>query len=54
MAEDGQPLPMKFQDHHEFPEFDHRADPSRQGDQHSATTAPPAGNTTKLGKIRGP
>ena len=30
----GQSLPMKVQDHHEFPEFDHRAAPSRQGEQH--------------------
>jgi len=37
LAGDGgdlQALPMKFQDHHEFPKSDHRAAPSRQGEQH--------------------
>jgi hypothetical protein len=27
-------LSMKIQNHHEFPEFDHRAAPSRQREQH--------------------
>ena len=37
LAGDGrdlQALPVEFQDHHDFPEIDHRAAPSRQGDQH--------------------
>ena len=29
-----QALSMKIQNHHEFPEFDHRAAPSRQREQH--------------------
>ena len=37
---DGQSLPVKFQDHHEFPEFDHRAAPSRQGEKHRRRFAP--------------
>ena len=37
---DGQSLPVKFQDHHEFPEFDHRAAPSRQGEKHRRQFAP--------------
>ena len=31
---------MKFQDHDEFPKFDQRAPPSRQGAKHSAGAAP--------------
>ena len=27
-------LPVEVQDHHEFPKSDHRAAPSRQGEQH--------------------
>jgi len=45
----GQSLPMKFQNHHEFPDFDHRAAPSRQGEQHRGDSRRP----TSRGMPRG-
>ena len=52
MAETDKPLSMKIQNHHEFPEFDHRAAPSRQREQHRCNSRRPTsqGMPWKVGR----